>query len=492
MTGHAAGDIAVPGDYDGDARTDMAVFHSNGEWRIVGSTAGTFDLIQWGMAGDIPVHGDFDGDGKDDPAVYRPATGTWYAAKSSYDYSKFVQEAWGSYGDQPVPADYDGDGTTDIAVWRPTTGVWFIIKSSAPSTPIYHSFGVPGDTAVPSAYTKQIGAVIDGELSGPERIKPKNATGGTNLYSRNFGWSAPLVGLPGRSGMDAGFGISYNSLVWLKVGTAMVFDPDRSNVSPGFRFGFPVIEPIFYDKVREVWTYIMVQPDGTKTVLRQEAASNKYLTEDSSYLELRTSHATNPNDPVEEIEIEVSGTDGGTMFYNWKGGAFRCNKILDRNGNYIVVEHDSQGLLKKVTDTLGREINIAYNTELYPTAITQTWRQGNGEGSTTTHTWASFTYTDKTVTTDFDGSITGFYGPPNGTSIKVLDKVTYADGSATKFEYNDYIQVKKVSNIGGDSASHVLNYVSTNLDSPAADQTDCPRFTVTRTKVENFNVISGK
>jgi hypothetical protein len=33
----------------------------------------------------------------------------------------------------------------------------------------------------------------------------------------------------------------------------------------------------------------------------------------------------------------------------------------------------------------------------------------------------------------------------------------------------------------------VLNYVSTNLATPTSAQTDCPRFTETRTKVENFN-----
>ena len=65
--------------------------------------------------------------------------------------------------------------------------------------------------------------------------------------------------------------------------------------------------------------------------------------------------------------------------------------------------------------------------------------------------------------------------------------MTYTDNSFTKFEYNGYMQVKKVSNVAADSTSHVLNYVRTNLETPAANQADCPRFTETRSWIENFN-----
>ena len=83
------------------------------------------------------------------------------------------------------------------------------------------------------------------------RLKPSEATGGTNLYSRNFGWSSSLVGLSGRSGLDAGIGISYNSLVWIKAAATseIIYNPDTSNVGPGFKFGFSTIEYLYYNSL---------------------------------------------------------------------------------------------------------------------------------------------------------------------------------------------------------------------------------------------------
>ena len=94
--------LITPADFDGDGRTDIAVFRpSEGNWYVLRSTAG-FMGLQFGISTDIPAAADFDGDGHADIAVFRPTDGRWYRLNSSN--GQFIATPFGINGDKPIPS----------------------------------------------------------------------------------------------------------------------------------------------------------------------------------------------------------------------------------------------------------------------------------------------------------------------------------------------------------------------------------------------------
>src|SRR6185369_11820982 len=116
---------------------------------VLKSSDGQVIFKEWGVPGVIPMPGDFDGDGKSDITVYGPSTGLWYILQSSTNFTTYTWGGWGNPGDQPLAGDFDGDGKADLAVWRPQSGYFYVLRS-IDSVPVVEPLGTVGDTPVPS------------------------------------------------------------------------------------------------------------------------------------------------------------------------------------------------------------------------------------------------------------------------------------------------------------------------------------------------------
>jgi hypothetical protein len=174
------GDLPVPGDYDGDGRADLALFRrSNATWYIEPSGGGPALSFQFGSPGDTPVPGDRDGDGKSDAMVWHRANADnpvcfWATHISGSDAVELVM--FGHPNDIPAAGDYDGDGKTDLAVWS-HAGI-FTVRFSSNEDEIEVPFPIAGDLAVPGDYDgdgKTDLAVWD--RSGEWTLRPSSGDG---------------------------------------------------------------------------------------------------------------------------------------------------------------------------------------------------------------------------------------------------------------------------------------------------------------------------
>jgi hypothetical protein len=184
ITGHAIGD------YDGDGRTDLAIFDTLGGYWDIESVNGNVlaSANQWGWSTAKPVAGDYDGDGVWDLAVFDTGGGYWYIRNLAGGLIAWANQ-WGWSTAKPVPGDYDGDGAWDLAVFDTGGGYWYIRSVAGGEIAWANQWGwstakpVPGDYDGDGVWDL---AVFD---TGGGYWYIKRRTGGVIAWANQWGWS---------------------------------------------------------------------------------------------------------------------------------------------------------------------------------------------------------------------------------------------------------------------------------------------------------------
>lgn len=173
-------DVLVPADYDGDDRTDLAVWNGT-QFRVLTSSSNYLTEIDYtlGSAGSDPtVVGDYDGDGRADPAVYDNATGLW-SWLAGATHTTLQTQVWMPNG-IPAPGDYNGDGKYDFGIQLPPVNS----PDSAKFRIAFNDGSVGPAADVPIVYGMAIFQIVPGDYDGDGKTDIAQA----NLSGADIVW----------------------------------------------------------------------------------------------------------------------------------------------------------------------------------------------------------------------------------------------------------------------------------------------------------------
>ncbi|MEA2238256.1 MAG: TolB protein [Thermoanaerobaculia bacterium] len=158
-----AGDLPIAGDWNGDGIDDIGVYRPGSSTFLLRVPQGVINPCpiclpvaifstathQFGSLGDLPVAGDWDGDDKDGIGVFHQ--GVFLV---SNDFSEVNgSSTFGFAGDLPLSGDWIGTGSHQLGLFHPSTATFSLetVLGNGPSLPF--AFGSAGDLPVAGHWT---------------------------------------------------------------------------------------------------------------------------------------------------------------------------------------------------------------------------------------------------------------------------------------------------------------------------------------------------
>ncbi len=135
-------------DFDGDLKVDATIYHSDWgqiDWRRSSdNVVGQFGYFTTASPHPVAISAnDYDGDGKSDPALYYPNNGVW-SWKNSSNNSSGVAAFNPAGNPTPIPnADLNGDGKSDPSLYYSDTGVFAWNANGTVGTAAFNPVGNP-------------------------------------------------------------------------------------------------------------------------------------------------------------------------------------------------------------------------------------------------------------------------------------------------------------------------------------------------------------
>jgi len=146
--GPQAGVAYVPGDFNGDGKTDLVITTATGSYWYFSNGNGTFSNPY--TRADLPlgsvayVPGDFNGDGKTDLVVTTVTGSYWYFSNGDGTFSNPYSRADLALGRVAyVPGDFNGDKKTDLVITTATGSYWYFSNGNGTFTTPYARGDLP-------------------------------------------------------------------------------------------------------------------------------------------------------------------------------------------------------------------------------------------------------------------------------------------------------------------------------------------------------------